>query len=166
MERGAKHKKALAEIYELESLPIPGQLSMRQFVDKGAVEDKWNTAKANRLLALWIATSALPLSLCESEYARNFLSYISGGEYRGVTHPIVTETLRRIEVKEIIPGLKVVLGGLDSISCTTDFWTDIHRRPMVAVTAHYIDRNRLLRRQLIAMNPFEGTKTQLKSPFV
>jgi hypothetical protein len=155
------HKKATLEIYGLQRLPLQGgQKSMKQFmVNPAEKTEAWNKATANRLLSLWIATSALPLSLCESAYGRAFLSYISKGEYSGVTHPVVTETLRRIELKEIMPALKALLGSLDSLSCTTDFWTDIHRRPMAAVTGHYIDRTRKLRRVLLAMEPFEGNMT-------
>jgi hypothetical protein len=159
LERSGDHKKALAEIYALKCLPLGGgQRSMSVFMERKSEKEKepWNKETANRLLSLWIATSALPLSMCESPYARAYTSYISEGKHCGVSHPIITETLRRIEVKEIIPGLKGLLAGLDSLSCTTDFWTDLHRRPMVALTAHYIDRSRILRRQLLAMQPFEG----------
>jgi hypothetical protein len=154
------HKKALAELYEFPTKSLPptgGQQKIDQFCVATPAETPWSSAKANRLLSLWIATSGLPLSLCESPHARAFLSYISGGGYCGVTHLIVSNTLREIELKDVMPGLKALLGSLDSISCTTDFWTDIHRRPMCGVTGHFITHNRQMGSQLLAMSPFEGT---------
>jgi hypothetical protein len=121
-------------------------------------QQQFNSEKANRMLAMCIATSALPLSFCDSEYVRAFLGYISGGAYDGVGAAMVTKTLKEMELKEIRPSQRNLLSIVDSVSCTTDFWTDIHRRPMGSITCHFV-RDGRLHRQLLAMAPVTGRHT-------
>jgi hypothetical protein len=117
-----------------------------------------NCEKANRMLAMCIATSALPLSFCDSEYVRGLFDYISGGAYDGVGAATVTKTLKEMELKEIRPLQRNLLSTVDSVSCTTDFWTDIHRRPMGSITCHFVREGRV-HRQLLALAPVTGRHT-------
>ena len=102
-----------------------------------------------------------PLSLMESSLFWAALKHTSHDTFKGLSHQTVTRELRSISEGEIIPALKKKLALLDSVSFTTDMWSDDAPRGYTAVTVHYISvaENPPIQQSLISFSSFAGRHT-------
>jgi len=110
-------------------------------------------------LARFMICTEQPLSLAEDRYFTRFVQKALCPQYRPISRNTCKEDMfkvfRRFK-KELIAEFASVNF---TIACTSDIWTGCNEVAYFCVTAHYIDRNWLLNKRIIAFRVIDSPHT-------
>jgi hypothetical protein len=131
----------------------------RKLVDSEGREDPLDGDVLEVLYVRFIAACNIPLRLVENQDFRAFLTYLNPGVSRWL--PASHSTIRNWVMRqfELEKGhVKLSLQNAKTrIHISLDIWTSPANKSIIGVVAHYITKEGVLERSVLAMREVEGT---------
>ncbi|KAK4698833.1 hypothetical protein P7C70_g7436, partial [Phenoliferia sp. Uapishka_3] len=140
-----------------------GMMLLGQGSAKKAAEEEWSEEGFQKYLSEFIAGEDQPFTITQSGFLRRLLEFVAKCPSATKIPTMSDKTSRAhvmVQVKKAMEKVRTRLKDFDGkIHFSLDAWTSSNQIAFVAVIAHYVDKDFVLRQDLIDFFEFPGSHT-------
>lgn len=111
------------------------------------------------VIAEYIIGDLVPLSTVQSKHFKALVREISGGTFESPARTFYTETLLPRMMNDCIQEIKDEVKTIHGIGLTTDSWTSLTSEHYIGYTAHYINKDWVLKSKVLSTDCSEEKHT-------